>query len=166
MPLSPGNRSNRADKTNSTWPRSCLGGVTSTLSANENARFIARVYGLDPDYVEAFCRWLTAIDEYFDMPVGTYSAGMRSRFTFSLLLALEFDVYLIDEGMPSTTDAEFNRKAGAVLYDRLKSATVVVVSHQAKTIEKFCSSAAVLRDGKLYQFETLEEAKQYYDYTA
>ena len=45
-------------------------------------------------------------------------------------------------------------------------ATVVVVSHQAQTIEKFCNSAAVLRDGKLYQFETLEEAKQYYDYTA
>ena len=43
---------------------------------------------------------------------------------------------------------------------------MVVVSHQAKTIEKFCNSAAVLRDGKLYQFETLEEAKQYYDYTA
>ena len=148
------------------FPLGFMGGVTSTLSANENARFIARVYGLDPDYVEAFCRWLTAIDEYFDMPVGTYSAGMRSRFTFSLLLALEFDVYLIDEGMPSTTDAEFNRKAGAVLYDRLKSATVVVVSHQAKTIEKFCSSAAVLRDGKLYQFETLEEAKQLYDYEA
>ncbi|MFC3528351.1 ABC transporter ATP-binding protein [Paracoccus mangrovi] len=148
------------------FPLGFMGGISSTLSANENARFIDRVYGLDPDYVEAFCRWLIDIGEYFDMPVGTYSAGMRSRFTFSLLLALEFDVYLIDEGMPTTTDAEFNRKAGSVLYDRLKSATVVVVSHQAQTIEKFCNSAAVLRDGKLYQFETLEEAKQYYDYTA
>ena len=68
--------------------------------------------------------------------------------------------------MPSTTDPDFNRKAGTVLYERLRSATVVVVSHQAQTIEKFCNSAAVLRDGKLYQFETLEEAKQYYDYTA
>ncbi|MDS9468273.1 ATP-binding cassette domain-containing protein [Paracoccus sp. MBLB3053] len=148
------------------FPLGFMGGIASKLSANENCRYIARIYGLDPDYVEAFCRWLTDIKEYFDMPVGTYSAGMRSRFTFSLMLALEFDVYLIDEGMPSTTDVDFNRKAGAVLYDRLKSATVVVVSHQARTIEKFCSSAAVLRDGKLYQFETLEEAKQYYDYTA
>src|SRR5690606_33774811 len=130
------------------------------------ARFIARIYGLDPDYVEAFCRWLTDVGEYFDMPVGTYSAGMRARFTFSLMLALEFDIYLIDEGMPATTDPEFNRKAGSVLYERLKSATVVVVSHQAETIEKFCSSASVLRDGKLYHFETLEEARQYYDYTA
>ena len=148
------------------FPLGFMGGVVSKHTARENARFIARLYGLDPDYVEAFCRWLCNIHEYFDMPVGTYSSGMRARFTFSLLLALEFDIYLIDEGMPKTTDAEFNRKAGAVLYDRLRSATVVVVSHQAKTIEKFCNSAAVLRDGKLYQFETLEEAKQYYDYTA
>ncbi|HWL58596.1 MAG TPA: ATP-binding cassette domain-containing protein [Paracoccus sp. (in: a-proteobacteria)] len=148
------------------FPLGFMGGVTPSLTANENARYIARIYGLDPDYVEAFCRWLTDIKEYFDMPVGTYSAGMRSRFTFALMLALEFDVYLIDEGMPGTTDVEFNRKAGSVLYERLKSSTVVIVSHQARTIEKFCSSAAVLHDGKLYQFETLEEAKQYYDYSA
>ena len=68
--------------------------------------------------------------------------------------------------MPQTTDMEFNRKAGAVLYDRLKTATVVIVSHQPATIEKFCRSAAILRDGRLYHFESLAEAKQYYDYTA
>ena len=82
------------------------------------------------------------------------------------MLSLDFDIYLIDEGMPQTTDVEFNRQAGKVLLERLTSATVIVVSHQAKTLEKFCDSAAVLRDGKLYQFETLDEAKQYYDYTA
>jgi capsular polysaccharide transport system ATP-binding protein len=146
------------------FPLGFMGGVVSKHTARENARFIARLYGLDPDYVEAFCRWLCGIDEYFDMPVGTYSQGMRSRFTFSLLLALEFDIYLIDEGMPSTTDVEFNRKAGSILRDRLKDATVIVVSHQAQTLEKFCRSAAVLHDGRLHMFDTLEEAKRLYDY--
>ena len=148
------------------FPLGFMGGITAKLSANENARFIARIYGLDPDYVEAFCRWLTDIAEYFDMPVGTYSAGMRSRFTFALMLALEFDIYLIDEGMPGATDVEFNRKAGQVLNERLKNSTVVIVSHSPEILEKFCREAAVLRDGKLYMFETLDEAKQYYDYTA
>ena len=100
------------------------------------------------------------------MPVGTYSAGMRQRFVFSLLLSLEFDIYLIDEGMPSATDVEFNRKAGKVLNERLEKSTVVIVSHSPEILEKFCREAAVLRDGKLYMFETLDEAKQYYDYTA
>ncbi len=146
------------------FPLGFMGGVVSNNTGNENARFIARLYGLDPDYVEAFSRWLCGLDEYFDMPVGTYSSGMRGRFTFSLMLALEFDIYLIDEGMPSSTDAEFNRRAGTILRERLENATVIIVSHQPKTLEKFCRSAAVLRDGQLYMFDTLEEAKALYAY--
>jgi capsular polysaccharide transport system ATP-binding protein len=146
------------------FPLGFMGGVNPKHTAMENCRYIARLYSLDPDYIEAFCRYLCGLEEYFDMPVGTYSAGMRARFTFALMLALEFDIYLIDEGMPSTTDVDFNRKAGSILKDRLKTATVVVVSHQAETLAKFCRSAAVLHRGKLEMFDTLEEAKRLYDY--
>ncbi|QEE34813.1 ATP-binding cassette domain-containing protein [Octadecabacter sp. SW4] len=146
------------------FPLGFMGGVVNRHTARENSRYIARLYGLDPDYVEAFCRWLSGIDEYFDMPVGTYSQGMRARFTFSLMLALDFDIYLIDEGMPQTTDQEFNRKAGEVLRERLQTTTVIIVSHQPETLERFARSAAVLLGGKLHMFDTLEEAKQLYDY--
>ncbi len=148
------------------FPLGYVGGVVNRHTGRENARYIARLYALDPDYVEAFCRYLCDIKEYFDMPVGTYSAGMRSRFSFALMLSLDFDIYLIDEGMPSTTDVQFNQRAGAVLRERLEQATVVIVSHQAATLEKFCRSAAVLSDGKLHMFDTLEEAKRMYDYEA
>ncbi len=146
------------------FPLGFMGGVIPKHSARENTRYIARLYGLDPDYVEAFCRYVCGLEEYFDMPVGTYSSGMRSRLSFSLLLALEFDIYLIDEGMPATTDVEFNRRAGAILKERLQNATVVIVSHQSETLAKFADKAAVLKGGKLYQFDTLEEAKELYDY--
>ncbi|MBI1415775.1 MAG: ATP-binding cassette domain-containing protein [Limimaricola sp.] len=146
------------------FPLGFMGGLIPKHSGRENTRYIARIYGLDPDYVEAFSRWMCGIDEYFDMPVGTYSTGMKSRLMFSLMLALEFDMYLIDEGMPQTTDVEFNRKAGEVLRERLETTTVVIVSHQPKTLERFAHSAAVLRDGQLHMFDTLEEAKQLYDY--
>jgi capsular polysaccharide transport system ATP-binding protein len=117
------------------FPLGFMGGVNNKHSAHENCRAIARLYGLDPDYVESFCRWVC-------------------------------DIYLIDEGMPATSDAAFNRKAGNILRERLQNATVVIVSHSAQTLQKFCRSAAVLRHGKLYQFETLEEAKNLYDYNA
>ncbi|MFM2391962.1 MAG: hypothetical protein RLZZ437_3517 [Pseudomonadota bacterium] len=148
------------------FPLGFMGGVVNRHTATENARYIARLYSLDPDYVETFCRWMSGIGDYFDMPVGTYSQGMRARFSFSLMLALEFDYYLIDEGMPHTTDVEFNKRAGAILRERLQNATVVIVSHQAGTLEKFARSAAVLHNGQLYMFETLEEAKRLYDYHA
>ncbi len=100
------------------------------------------------------------------MPIGTYSQGMRARFNFSLMLALDFDIYLIDEGMPQTTDVEFNRKAGEILRERLENTTVVIVSHQPQVLERFAVSAAVLRDGRLTMFDTLEEARDLYDYEA
>ena len=148
------------------FPLGFMGGVVSKHSAMENSRYIARLYGLDPDYVEAFCRWLCGIEEYFDMPIGTYSSGMRARFTFALMLALEFDIYLIDEGMPGSTDAEFNRKAGTLLRERLETTTIIIVSHDPATLEKFASRAAVLRDGQLTMFNSLEEARVLYDYQA
>lgn len=149
---------------NISFPLGFMGGVVSKVSAMENCRYIARLYGLDPDYVESFCRWLCNLGEYFDQPLGTYSAGMRSRFSFALLLALDFDMYLIDEGMPGTTDVEFNRKAGEILQERLRTTTIIIVSHQAKTLEKFARSAAVLMNGQFHMFDSLEEAKQLYDY--
>jgi len=146
------------------FPLGYMGGLNPKLNALENTRYIARLYSLDPDYVEAFCRYICGLEEYFEMPIATYSKGMKARFTMALLLALDFDIYLIDEGMPQSTDAEFNRKAGSVLRDRLQRSTVVIVSHQPNILEKFCQTAAVLRNGKLTMYETLEEAKEVYNY--
>ena len=149
---------------NISFPLGFMGGVISKHSARENSRYIAKLYGLDPDYVEAFCRWVCGLQEYFDQPLATYSSGMRSRFTFSLLLALDFDMYLIDEGMPGSQDVEFNKKAGDLLAERLKTTTTIIVSHDPAMLEKFAKKAAVLMSGQLHMFDSLEEAKQLYDY--
>ncbi|WP_425091559.1 ABC transporter ATP-binding protein [Tropicimonas sp. S265A] len=148
------------------FPLGFMGGVKGNLTGVENSRYIAKLYHLDEDYVEAFCRYLSGIDEYFEMPLGTYSAGMRARFSFALLMALDFDFYLIDEGMPATLDVGFNKRAGTVMKERLERATVVIVSHETSVLEKFCSSAGVLQNGKLFMFDSLEEAKRLYDYEA
>ncbi|RMF34579.1 MAG: ATP-binding cassette domain-containing protein [Alphaproteobacteria bacterium] len=146
------------------FPLGFSGGIDQSLSAVENARYIARLYGLDPDYVEAFMRALVDIGEYFEMPIATYSAGMRSRVAFALMLSLQFDFYLIDEGLPSTADVGFIRSANAILGERLANATLVIVSHNPGVIEKYCRQAGVLRDGQLHMFDNLAEAQRLYDY--
>ena len=146
------------------FPLGFMGGLVPRHTGSENARFVAQLYGLDPDDVEAFSRWICDLGEYFEMPVGTYSAGMKARFAFSLMLALDFDIYLIDEGMPRTTDVAFNKKAGHILRQRLRDATTIVVSHEPATLERFCQRAAVLQNGQLQMFDTLEQAKAVYDY--
>ncbi|MCC5992214.1 MAG: ATP-binding cassette domain-containing protein [Rhodobacteraceae bacterium] len=146
------------------FPLGFMGGLVTKHSATENIRYLATLYSLDPDHVEAFCRWMCDIGEYFDMPLGTYSSGMRARLSLALMLAMNFDIYLIDEGMPSTSDVGFNRRAGAVMRERFEKSGLVIVSHQADILEQFCNSAAVLRDGKIFFFDTLEQAKELYDY--
>ncbi|MEL6582404.1 MAG: ATP-binding cassette domain-containing protein [Pseudomonadota bacterium] len=146
------------------FPMGFMGSISDNLSGAENARFAAHFYGVDPDYVEAFCRWMCELEEYFDQPVSTYSSGMKGRLSMSLMLSLEFDIFLVDEGMPTTADASFVRKAGDVLRQRLEHATLVLVSHQPKQIEVFCRDVAVLRGGRLHFFDSPEAAKEMYDY--
>jgi capsular polysaccharide transport system ATP-binding protein len=146
------------------FPLGFSGGLVNKHSAQENVRYIARLYGLDPDYVEAFCRYICDLDEYFQMPLTTYSRGMKSRLSLALMLSLDFDIYLIDEGMPNYTDQAFNRKAGDILKEKFDKATVVIVSHQEKVLETYAERAAVLRDGTLTMFDSLAEAKSMYDY--
>src|SRR5215831_21131165 len=79
------------------FPLGFGGTFHGALSGRENVAFIARIYGArirsTIDYVEAFCE----LGDYFPMPVNTYSAGMRARLAFGICLAIDFDVYLIDE---------------------------------------------------------------------
>jgi capsular polysaccharide transport system ATP-binding protein len=147
---------------NVSFPLGYISGILKRVSARENARFIARLYGLDPDYVESFCRWLCGIEEYFDQPVAIYSDGMRAQFSFALMLALDFDIYLIDEGMPNSTDVGFNTRAADLLQDRLRTTTIIIVSHQPKVLERFTRKAAVLISGQFHMFESLEEAQRFY----
>ncbi len=148
------------------FPIGTLAGLDPKLNAVENVRYLARLYGLDPDYVESFCRYLAGLNDYFERPLRDYSSGMRARLNFAAMLALDFDIYLIDEGMPSTTDAEFNRRAMPILQQRLARAGAVVVSHKPAVLERFCTSAAVLKDGRLRFFDRLRDAREVYDYAA
>ena len=139
------------------FPLGFMGGVISKHTATENARYIARLYGLDPDYVESFCRWLANIDEYFDQPVGKYSSGMRSRLTFGAAMGISFDTYLVDE-VTAVGDASFRRKSRAVFTERMKSSSAIMVSHDTRTVREFCDAGLVLERGQLHYFDDLEDA--------
>jgi capsular polysaccharide transport system ATP-binding protein len=148
------------------FPLGFMGGVNNKHSAKENCRYIARLYGLDPDYVESFCRWVCGLGEYFDMPLAPIPRGCGAVF----LCADPVDRI---RHLPDRRRHAGHRRCRVQPQGRqhpartaAQESTVVIVSHSPKTLERFCRSAAVLRNGKLYQFETLEEAKRLYDYDA
>lgn len=143
------------------WPIGFGGGVHNSMTGRENSRFIARIYGTSPKKVERFAEDFTELGPYFDEQVGTYSSGMKARLTFAISMAAEFDCYLVDE-VTAVGDKRFNLKYRKVFRERLKNASVVMVSHNPETIRAECDMAAVLNRGKIKVYDTVDEAMRAY----
>ena len=139
------------------WPIGFSGGLHHDLTGRDNARFVARIHGLDLHAVEAFAQDFAEIGDYFDMPVKTYSTGMRARLAFGLSMAADFDRYLVDE-VTAVGDFEFQQKCKEAFRVRQGRSTVIMVSHSPQTIRETCDMAAVLKGGKLAVYDTVDEA--------
>lgn len=145
------------------WPLGYTGGFQGNLTARENARFVARIYGESTEYIEAFTQEFSELGDYFDEPLRNYSAGMRGRFGFSVSLACNFDYYLVDEAL-ETGDARYKEKFRLAFEERRATASVILVSHNEQTIRRNCDMAAILHDGQLTLYDELKDALQFYSF--
>ncbi len=138
------------------WPIG-RGGIQSTLTGRDNVRFVSRVYGLDMQATFDFVEEFAELGRYLDMPVTTYSAGMRSRLAFALSMVADYDCYLVDEGF-SAGDARFTQRMSDLFDARRERSNMIVVSHSASVIKRFCNKAAILEKGRLTVYEDINEA--------
>ena len=145
------------------WPLGFTGGFQSDLTARENARFVARIYGESTEYVERFTEEFSELGTYFDVPLRSYSAGMRGRFAFSVSLACNFEYYLVDEAL-ETGDARYKEKFRRAFEERRENASVILVSHNESTIRRNCDMAAILHGGKIDMYDDLKEAMRHYKF--
>jgi capsular polysaccharide transport system ATP-binding protein len=146
------------------WPVGIGGGLQGSLSARDNVKFVARVYGCigkrmmeKVKYVEEFAE----IGEFFDQPVKTYSSGMKSRISFGLSMAFDFDYYLIDEA-GAVGDASFKKKSSVVYQEKLSKSNVIIVSHNMGEIRSLCDHVIVFNAGKAQIFDNVEEGIKMY----
>ena len=145
------------------WPVALSTGIHPQMTGRENTRFIGRVNGVaDLDEYEEKVKHFAELGIKYDLPVRTYSSGMRSRLAFGCCIAIDFDVYLIDEAT-SVGDQKFRKKARQALLDKSKTANVIMVSHDLKEIEEFCDSAIILHQGELTFYANLQEALKVYE---
>jgi len=151
------------DKTIS-WPVGLAGGFQGSLTGRENVKFVARLYSKKCDlrdkisYVEEF----SELGHYFDMPIKTYSSGMRSRLGFGLSMAFKFDYYLVDEVI-AVGDERFKRKCKEIFRERHKESAFLMVAHSPSLLRDYCDAAIVL-DGEsncLY-FSSVDDALNEY----
>ena len=131
------------------WPLGLTSGFQGSLTGRQNVMFVCRINGLDRGATREVLRQVqnfAEIGEYIDMPVNTYSSGMRARLSFGLSMAFDFDVYLVDE-LTSVGDTLFREKAKAAFERIRKRSSLIFVSHNLKTLKSSCQAALFLRDG-------------------
>ena len=131
------------------------------LSGRENVAFIARVYGASVRQTLRFVEDFAELGGYLDMPVNTYSAGMRARLAFGTCLAIDFDVFLIDE-VTEVGDDRFRRRCAAAFRDRMQHSDIILVTHNSHTIRQYCDRGAVLADGRIDIYDDIAGALERY----
>ncbi|MHB8283838.1 MAG: ABC transporter ATP-binding protein [Caulobacteraceae bacterium] len=139
------------------WPIGFTSCFQSSLSGADNARFIARIYGKSVPELLAFVEDFAELGPFFRQPVSTYSSGMVARLAFGVSLAIDFDCYLVDE-VTAAGDERFRLRSEAALASRRDNATLIMVSHVPETLKAYCSRGAVLYNGMLSFYDTVDEA--------
>lgn len=146
------------------WPLGISSGFQGTLTGRQNVLFVCRINGLTSAQIAGVIDEVmefSELGEYFDLPLRTYSSGMRARLSFGLSMAFRFDVYLIDE-LTSVGDAIFRAKAKKAFRDLRSRASIIFVSHNLQTLRESCDSALFLHDGTASFFPSIDDGIEAY----
>lgn len=147
---------------NISWPIGAASSFHSEMTGLQNTRFLARVYGVDCDSLSGFVEDFADIGKHFNMPLRTYSSGMKSRLSFGVAMGIPFDTYLIDE-VTGAGDQSFKKKSRAVFKSRMKNSSAIMISHSMSDMRNFCESGLVLSGGVLKFFEKIEDAIEHHE---
>ena len=127
-------------------------GFHPDFTGRENVYMNGAIHGLSRDYVGERLEEIVAfaeLEEFFDVPVRTYSSGMYMRLGFSVATHLDPDILLLDEVF-AVGDEAFQRKCfGKILELRERGRTIVFVSHAAPAVERVCERAILLTAGRV-----------------
>jgi len=89
------------------------------------------------------------LQKYIDSPIRIYSTGMVARLGFSVAMATQPDILLVDEVL-SVGDEEFKNKCRSRFAEfRKKGATILFVSHSLPTIQELCTKATWIHEGRV-----------------
>jgi capsular polysaccharide transport system ATP-binding protein len=146
------------------WPLAFGGAFQSHLTGLDNLKFVCRIYGVDYRPLVPFVEDFTELGLYFREPVQHYSNGMLTRLAFALSMAIEFDCFLIDEAMV-VGDVRFHERCHVELFSKRKDRAFILVTHEAHVIKLYCKNAAVLHEGHLLPFPTVDAAYDFYERT-
>ncbi|MCE7792424.1 ATP-binding cassette domain-containing protein [Salipaludibacillus sp. CUR1] len=140
-------------------------GFNSQLTGADNIYLNGMLLGIpkkridrDFDKIVEFSELKKAIDK----PIKHYSSGMQARLGFSIAATLKPDIFILDEAL-STGDIAFKQKASEKIQDMMEMAkAVIIVSHSMGFVEKICTRAIWMDQGRIQYDGEPEKAIELY----
>ncbi|PWM65488.1 MAG: ABC transporter [Eubacteriales Family XIII. Incertae Sedis bacterium] len=129
------------------------------LSARENLKMMARYYdNVDDARIDKIME-IVRIARYQKEKVARFSLGMKQRLGIAMALLSEPELVVLDEPT-NGLDIEGTVEIREIIkrYASEKGTSFLIASHLAPEIEKTCNKVAVIHEGEMLSFETMEEA--------
>jgi len=127
-------------------------GIELELTGYENISMLLALYGTqkkDTNVINNIKEFSELSDEVLRMPVKQYSSGMSARLAFSISLANDSDILIIDEVL-AVGDQGFQAKCQEKIYQIKKQGkTILFVSHFPGDVAKICDKAILLENGEM-----------------
>ena len=141
-------------------------GFDPGLSGRDNVLMNGLLLGLTKREIQARFDEIVAfadIGDVLDRPVSTYSSGMLVRLAFSVQVALDPDILIVDEAL-SVGDFFFQQKCATLIKSlRDRGVTLLFVSHDMSLVRDLCSRALLMERGRLvFDGEVSEACRHYY----
>ena len=136
-------------------------GVTPEMTGIECIKYQHLIHGTPHEDWRAVAEDVaefTDLGSYLDLPMRTYSDGMRARLIAAIATAWNRDIFLIDEGI-GAGDQAFQEKFAVRIAKFLKRAGLLVIaSHSMELLKKHCTRGILLSHGQVLMSGTLDEA--------
>ncbi|WP_375202126.1 ABC transporter ATP-binding protein [Hyphococcus sp.] len=141
-------------------------GMEAEANGHQNITLRGLAAGRSREEIE-ICRAdiaeFSELGRFLDLPVHTYSAGMRMRLSFAIATAFKPEVLILDEWM-SAGDASFRKRASQRMQEFVDQAGILVLaSHSSRLILENCNKAIWLKDGSISAFGDVEEIVNLYE---
>lgn len=140
-------------------------GLEPELTGFENISLLLALYGTarkNTNAVDNIKEFSELSDDVLRMPVKQYSSGMVARLAFSISLANDSDILIIDEVL-AVGDQGFQQKCMQKIYQiKEQGKTILFVSHFPEDVARICNNAILLDHGEVIHSGTSAEiAKNY-----
>ena len=141
-------------------------GFNPEFTARENVIIYGALLGRDPKFmrerVDVIVEW-AGVADFVDIPVRTFSSGMKGRLAFSVATDIEPDILLVDEVL-AVGDQAFRKKSEARMNELISGgASVVVVSHALGLVRRLCERVMWIDSGRVKMIGPAQEVVDAYE---